>query len=179
MLEVLSLSVSSFAIILRLQLWRATVQGPLRVGHDWATSLSLFTFLHWRRKWQPTPVFFVRRIPGTEEPGGLPSMASHRVGHDWIDLAASAAADLLFPIFHVFLLVYSLILKGVRVKFLSRVWLCNPMDCCPPGSWGHAIFQAIILEWVAISFSRESSQLRDWTQVSCIAGRLSLSHQEL
>ena len=28
-----------------------------RVGHDWATSLSLFTFMHWRRKWQPTPVF--------------------------------------------------------------------------------------------------------------------------
>ena len=30
--------------------------GSLRVGHDWATSLSLFTFMHWRRKWQPTPV---------------------------------------------------------------------------------------------------------------------------
>ena len=32
--------------------------GSLRVGHDWATSLSLFTSMHWRRKWQPTPVFF-------------------------------------------------------------------------------------------------------------------------
>ena len=32
----------------------------LRVGHDRATSLSLFTFMHWRRKWQPTPVF----LPG-------------------------------------------------------------------------------------------------------------------
>ena len=32
--------------------------GLLRVAHDWATSLSLFTFMHWRRKWQPTPVFF-------------------------------------------------------------------------------------------------------------------------
>ena len=31
--------------------------GSLRVGHDWATSLSLFTFIHWRRKWQPTPMF--------------------------------------------------------------------------------------------------------------------------
>ena len=30
--------------------------GSLRVRHDWATSLSLFTFMHWRRKWQPTPV---------------------------------------------------------------------------------------------------------------------------
>ena len=33
--------------------------GSLRVGHDWATSLSLFTFMHWRRKWQPTPVFLL------------------------------------------------------------------------------------------------------------------------
>ena len=32
--------------------------GSLGVGHDWATSLSLFTFMHWRRKWQPTPVFW-------------------------------------------------------------------------------------------------------------------------
>ena len=34
--------------------------GSLRVGYNWATSLSLFTFIHWRRKWQPTPVF----LPG-------------------------------------------------------------------------------------------------------------------
>ena len=61
--------------------------GSLRVRHDWATSLSLFTFLHWRRKWQPTPVF----LPG-ESQGRLPSMGSHRVGHDWSDLAAAAAA---------------------------------------------------------------------------------------
>ena len=32
--------------------------GLLRVGHDWVTSLSLLTSMHWRRKWQPTPVFF-------------------------------------------------------------------------------------------------------------------------
>ena len=40
-----------------------------------------FTFMLWKRKWQPTPVF-LRRIPGTGEPGGLPSMGSHRVGHN-------------------------------------------------------------------------------------------------
>ena len=111
----------------------------LRVGRNWAASLSLSTFMHWRRKWQPTPVFlpgeshgqkspvgchlwgrtgsdtteqlhfhfslscigagnathssvFVWRIPGMGEPGGLPSTGSHRVGHDWRDLAAAAAA---------------------------------------------------------------------------------------
>ena len=49
--------------------------------------------------------------------------------------------------------------------------LCDPMDCNPPGSSVHEIFQARILEWVAISFSRGSSQPRDRTQVSCTAGR--------
>ena len=46
--------------------------------------------------------------------------------------------------------------------------LCDPMDSSPPGSSVHGIFQARILEWIAISFSRGSSQLRDLTQVSCI-----------
>ena len=49
--------------------------------------------------------------------------------------------------------------------------LCNPQDCSPPGSSVHGILQERILEWVAISFSRGSSQLRDQTWVSCIAGR--------
>ena len=46
---------------------------------------------------------------------------------------------------------------------------CNALDCSPPGSTAHAMFQARILEWVVISSSRGSSQLRDWTHVSCIA----------
>ena len=49
--------------------------------------------------------------------------------------------------------------------------LCDPMDCSLPGSSVHGIFQARILEWVAISFSRESSQPRDQTRVSSIADR--------
>ena len=40
--------------------------GSLRVRHDWATSLSLFTFMHWRRKWQPTPVFLPGESQGWE-----------------------------------------------------------------------------------------------------------------
>ena len=43
---------------------RLQSMGSSRIGHDWATSLSFFTFMHWRRKWQPTPVF----LPG--EPQG-------------------------------------------------------------------------------------------------------------
>ena len=58
-----------------------------------------------------------------------------------------------------------------KVKLLSGVQLCDPMDCSPPGSSVHGIFQARILEWVAISFSRRSSWPRDWTWVSRIVGR--------
>ena len=54
---------------------------------------------------------------------------------------------------------------------LSCVWLCNPMDSSLPGSAVHGIFQARILEWAAISFSRGSSQPRDRIRVSCIADR--------
>ena len=49
--------------------------------------------------------------------------------------------------------------------------LCDPMDCSLPGSSVHGIFQARVLEWVAMSFFRGSSQLRDQTQVSRIVGR--------
>ena len=49
--------------------------------------------------------------------------------------------------------------------------LCDPMDCSLSGSSVHGIFQARVLEWIAISFSRGSFQPRGWTQISCIAGR--------
>ena len=76
------------------------------------------------------------------------------------------------------ILLVNIILK---VKFFFGIWsrkvaqscqtLCDPMDCSLPGSSVHGIFQARVLEWIAISFSRGSSWLRDWTQVSRIAGR--------
>ena len=64
----------------------------------------------------------------------------------------------------------------IRLKVKSEVaqlcpTLCDPMDCSPPGSSIHGIFQERVLEWGAISFSRGSSQPRDWTQVSRTAGR--------
>ena len=47
---------------------RLQSMGSRRVGHDWATSLSFFTFMHWRTKWQPTPVF----LPGESQGWGSP-----------------------------------------------------------------------------------------------------------
>ena len=53
----------------------------------------------------------------------------------------------------------------------SCLTLCNPMDCSLPDFSIHGIFQARILKWVTISFSRRSSQPRDWTRVFYIVGR--------
>ena len=46
--------------------------GSLRVGHDWMTSLSLFPFMHWRRQWQPTPVFLPGESQGWRSLVGCP-----------------------------------------------------------------------------------------------------------
>ena len=67
--------------------------GLRRVGHNCATSLSIFTFhFHALEKEMATHSSILAwRIPGMEELGGLASMGSHRVGHDWRDLAAAAS----------------------------------------------------------------------------------------
>ena len=95
--------------------------GSRRVVHDWAASLSLFTFMHWRRKWQPTPVFLPGESQG-REPGGLPSMGLHTVGHDWRDLAAGAAAA------------------------QSYLTFCDPVDYPHQAPLSMEISQAILLE---------------------------------
>ena len=73
--------------------------------------------------------------------------------------------------FHLFTL--DSFLNGVCAYVLSHfshIWLCNSMDCSPPGSSVNEIVQARILEWIAMPSSRQSSWLRDRTQVSPIAG---------
>ena len=68
-------------------------------------------------------------IPLMEEPGGLPSMGSHRVRHNWSDLAAAAAA---YMYLHIFMYI---------VCTCAQLYptLCDSMDCSPPGSSVHGI----------------------------------------
>ena len=71
---------------------RLQSMGSWRDGHDWATSLWLFTFMHWRRKWQPTPVFLPGESQGTRAWWTAIYGVVSSVRHNWSDLAAAAAA---------------------------------------------------------------------------------------
>jgi len=70
---------------------RLQSMGSLRVGHDWATSLSLFTFMHWRRKWQPTPVF----LPGESRGGEVWWAAVYGVAQSrtWLKRVSSSSSS--------------------------------------------------------------------------------------
>ena len=61
---------------------RLQSMGSQRAGHDWETSLSLFTFMHWRRKWQPTPVFLLEN----PRDGGAWRAAIYGVTQSWTRL---------------------------------------------------------------------------------------------
>ena len=124
---------------------RLQSMGLRRVGYGWATSLSLFTFMHWRRKWQPTPVFLPGESQGRGSPVGC-HLWGPTVGHDWSDLAAAAAVY--YGMCHI--------LNGCKKwkwKFVTQscLILYNPIDCSLPGSSVHGILQATVLEWVVIS----------------------------
>ena len=77
----------------------------------------------------PHSTAFAWKIPWTREPGGLQTMGSHRVGHDWSDLAAAKHSE-----------------SEVTQSYPT---LCDPMDCSLPGSSIHGILQARVLEWLS------------------------------
>ena len=66
--------------------------GSLRVRHNWSNFTFTFHFHALEKEMATHPSVLAWRTPGMGEPGGLPSMGSHRVRHDWSDLAPAAAA---------------------------------------------------------------------------------------
>ena len=132
------------------------------------TERLYFHFYAWEKERATHSNILAWRIPGIGEPGGLPSMGLHRVGHDWSDLAAAAAATLWQEWPYSWKKHRKLwnSTKGQCDKHLQKQkltlsevaqscpTLCDPKDCSLPGSSVHGIFQAIVLEWTAISFSR-------------------------
>ena len=101
------------------------------------TSLSLLTFVHWRNKWQPTPMFL---------PGESHRRQPTRLPRPWDSPGKNTGVGCHF------------LLQCMKVKSESEVAqscpiLGDPMDCSLPGSSVYWIFQARVLEWGAIAFS--------------------------
>ena len=71
---------------------RLQSMGSRRAGYDWVTSLSLFTFMHWRRKWQPTPVFFCLENPrdGDAWWAAIYGVAQSQTGLKWLSSSSSS-----------------------------------------------------------------------------------------
>ena len=97
--------------------WRNLV-GCSPWGRTWLSDFTFAFHFHALEKEMATHSSVLAwRIPGTGEPGGLPSLGSHRVGHDWSDLAAAAGC------FHVLAIVYSTAVSlGVHVPFWIMVF---------------------------------------------------------
>ena len=97
--------------------------GSIRVGHNWVTSLSLFTFMHWRSKWQPTPVF----LPGESQ--GWGSLVGCRLwGRTESDTTEATQQQQQHPLIycwghpscsHVFPLLYTLSFDNCFVSLIS------------------------------------------------------------
>ena len=123
---------------------RLQSMGSRRVRHDWVTSLSLFTFMHWRRKWQPTPVF----LPGESQGRRVCGVAQSRTRLKRLSSSSSR----------------------VRIEYWqSGIWRREYIACLfqllesayLPGSWLHPSFllllsYLLLLFWIFVSFFRRT-----------------------
>ena len=147
--------------------------GSRRVRYDWVTSLSLFTFMHWRRKWQPTPVFLPGESQGWE-PGGLPSMGSHRVGHDWRDLAAADLSQILLTVFISIIKVPRVTLPPLPHVFGSIIYNKWERTSLDPQVKMLAILMTITSELMCLnlagfSINTDSDKLGWWKPINTIS----------
>ena len=96
--------------------------GSWIVGHDWVTSLSLFSFMHWRRKWQPTPVF----LPGESQ--GRGSLVGCRLwgrqSRTWLKglSSSSSSTPLTLASFHCFSITFGNLSPRAKVTW-SWPWM--------------------------------------------------------
>ena len=107
---------------------RLQTMGSWRVGHDWVTSLSLFPFMHWRRKWQPTPVF----LPGESQGREAWWAAVYGVAQSRTRLKrlSSSSSMLLLPFVNYFLIVFIVLFCSFLLLLSSLViWWLSLLLC--------------------------------------------------
>ena len=103
--------------------WKAEVHGVAE-GQTWLSDFTFTFHFHALEKEMATHSSVLAwRIPGTGEPGGLPSMGSHRVGHDWNDLAARAAGCFLWWVLRINPCFYAQVFGNLCKSGLKRKYI--------------------------------------------------------
>ena len=116
---------------------RLQSMGSLRVGHDWTTSLWLFTFMHWRRKWQPTPMF----LPGESQGRGslLSCCLWGRTESDMIDATCQQQQQHQWSSMWVCYLEYLIQLSLQIAPVLIAIWLRPHMTSQERTIWAYLV----------------------------------------
>ena len=130
----------------------------LKVGHDWVTSLSLFTFHALEKEMVTHSSVLAWRIPGTGEPGGLPSMGSHRVRHYWSDLEANMDLN--------WASLVAQMVKNLPAKQETWVWSLGQEDSLEKGMDTHSSILAWRIPWTEEPGGLESMRLQSQTRLS-------------
>ena len=136
------------------------LKNPPAVWETWVGKIP------WMTAWQPTSVFLPGESPWTGKSGRLQSTGSQRVGQAWATKHTPQHKKWTRMSMSRWKDTYNSSIfihwpACMRAQLRRVLTLCDPMDCSPPGSSVHGVFQASILEWAAISSSRGSSWPRD------------------
>ena len=127
--------------------WWAAVHGVAK-SQTWQSNFTFTFHFHALEKEMETHSSVLAwRIPGMGEPGGLPSMGSHRVGHDWSDLAAAAAC---IPLFIVALFIIARTWKQPICpstdEWIKKLWYKYTMKYCLARK--RNIFESVLMRWM-------------------------------
>ena len=137
--------------------------GSLRVGHDWETSLSLFTFMHWRRKWQPTPVFLPGESQGRGSLVGCPLWGhteSHRVaqGTRLMPLSSSSIHEITAFTVQVFVSIYKsycVLEAKILLYFLLLVYFTFCFLKLDGLEYVSVVWFSLVLDYMLLRFNGE------------------------
>ena len=144
---------------------RLQSMGSLRVGHDWATSLLLFTFIHWRRKWQPTPVFLNGESQGQRSLLGCHPWDVVQSRTRLMRLSSSSSSSCIgLPRWQSSKESACNAGAAAAKSLQSCLTLCDHIDGSPPGPAIPGILQARTLEWVSISSPMHENEKWKWSR---------------